>query len=82
MAIKEAATKIGGMIYMERMTRNDFLQTWGFLQALKDELERKARTAAAKGTEQGASIAADYLKTCAEITAMQTKIDREAAALE
>lgn len=66
----------------ERMTRRDFLQTWGFLQTLKDELEAKARAAASGGAELGPQVAGDYLKMCAEISAMQEKIDREAAARE
>lgn len=66
----------------ERMTRKDFLETWGFLQTLKDELEAKAKAAASGGAELGPQVAGDYLKMCAEISAMQEKISREAEARE
>lgn len=60
------------------MTRQEFLEAWGYLQALKDMLEEKARTAAASNAATAQTVAGDYLKTCAEITTLQEKITKEA----
>ena len=61
------------------MTKQDYLTTWGYLQMLKDHLDRDAKKAAASGSENGGAVAADYLKMYTEISAMQEKIDREGA---
>lgn len=60
------------------MTREDYLTTWGYLQALKDIYEKKARTAAARRDDIGRKLAGDYLIRTEEITALQSKIDNEA----
>lgn len=62
------------------MTKKDYLETWGYLQALKDIYESKARDAAARGDDTGRKLAGDYMKHSAEISAMQRKINDEAEA--
>lgn len=59
------------------MDRKDFLTIWGYLQTLKDILDQKAKDVASKGGDTNAQIAGRYLQTCAEISAMQAKIDDE-----
>lgn len=60
------------------MTRKDFLTVWGYLQALKDIYERKAKESAQRGDGLGRELTASYMKYAAEITTMQGKIDKEA----
>lgn len=58
------------------MEKKDFLETWGYLQTLKDILEQKARDAAAKGEANGDQTAGWYLRECSKIREMQEKIDK------
>lgn len=60
------------------MTRKDLLTVWGYLQALKDIYERKAKEAAQRGDDLGRELTASYMEYAAEITTMQRKIDKEA----
>jgi len=60
------------------MTRKDLLTVWGYLQALKDIYERKAKEATQRGDDLGRELTASYMKYAAEITTMQRKIDKEA----
>ncbi len=62
------------------MDRKGFLTTWGYLQTLKDILGQKAKDVASKGGNANAQINGRYLQTCAEISAMQAKIDDEVEA--
>ena len=66
----------------DSMTQKDLLEVWGYLQALKDIFEGKARDATQRGDTIGDKLAGDYLREAVRITALQGKIDREAAALE
>lgn len=59
------------------MNRKDYLETWGYLQALKDIYEEKARSAVARGDYTGDKLARDYVRMAADITAMQHKINTE-----
>ena len=63
------------------MEKKDYLETWGYLQTLKDILEQKAKDVAAKGGEANEQIAGRYLKECSAIRAMQEKIDKEVEGL-
>lgn len=58
-------------------SRSDALATWGILQAFKDDLEKRAKNAANQGGEFSSHVAAGYLKTCAEITALQNRLCKE-----
>lgn len=63
------------------MDKPDFLETWGYLQTLKDILEQKAKAALAKGDTNSDQIAGRYLRECSKIRAMQEKIDKEVEGL-
>lgn len=67
-----AAPEPGGL------EKKDLLQVWGYLQALKDIYEGKARDAAQRGDATGDKLTTDYMKMGAEISTMQQKINREA----
>lgn len=58
-------------------SRADALTTWGMLQTLKDILEGKAKAAAGQGGANGPQVAGRYLKTCAEISDIQSRICKE-----
>lgn len=60
------------------MTYKDYLAAWGYLQALKDILDGKAKAAAQRQDDIGKTLAADYTKQAVEITALQQKILQEA----
>lgn len=72
---RESATPCG-------LTKKDLLTAWGYLQALKDIYERKAKEAAARGGDLERIASAGYLKYAAEISAIQRKIDGEANSKE
>lgn len=59
------------------ISRADSLAAWGFLQTLKDILEQRARDASVQGGDIGPQVADSYLKTCAEISALQNRLCRE-----
>lgn len=59
------------------LTKADTLAIWGLLQAYKDNLELKAKGAVSRAEELGQYVAADHLKTCAEISALQIRLCRE-----
>lgn len=63
------------------MEKKEYLIIWGYLQTLKDIFEQRAKDTAAKGDGASQQNAGWYLKECAEIRAMQEKIDREVANL-
>lgn len=56
------------------MTQTDFYNTWGYLKALQDILDGKAREAEQRKDDIGSIVAADYRKQAAEIQALQEKI--------
>ena len=56
------------------MTQKDLYDTWGYLKALQDILEDKAREAARRNDDIGKIVAADYRKKSAEIQELQGKI--------
>ena len=60
------------------MTKKDYLETWGFLQALKDIIDGKAKAAAQRTDETSKTLAADYTRQAAEIHALQKKIQQAA----
>lgn len=65
------------------MNKKDYLETWGYLQTLKDILEQNAREAADLGDKDlGIKLAGGYMQTCAKISAMQRKINDETEAAE
>jgi len=61
------------------MTQKDYLKAWGYLQTLKDIFEEKAKEAAEpEDKDRGAGVTGSYTQTCAQISAMQRKINEEA----
>lgn len=56
------------------MTQTDFYNTWGYLKALQDILDGKAKEAEQRNDDIGSIVAADYRKQAAEIQALQEKI--------
>jgi len=64
------------------LTKKELLTVWGYLQSLKDIYEGKAREVAARPDALGEQLAGDWMKMAGEITAMQTRINKEAEQCE
>lgn len=63
------------------MEKQDYLDTWGYLNILISLLEQKARDAAASGGDDNEQLAVRYLMQCSDIRALQEKIGEEVVGL-